>query len=102
MMAYQCDHCGTMMSARDERRYIVRMEVQAIEPLAELTEADLERDHLRDMAAYLEELEELPEELTASVRSRAMEYDLCPTCAEKFIADPFGKNTERTTTFSSN
>ena len=57
MLHYTCDLCGQHMSATDDRRYVVKMEVYAVHDPAELTEADLDDDHLDEVSQLLEDME---------------------------------------------
>jgi hypothetical protein len=67
----------------------------------ELTEADLDRDHVETMAELLEELEDAAPTAPAPT-CRKMEYDLCPGCYRKFVADPLGREQARKLHFSKN
>jgi hypothetical protein len=53
------------------------------------------------MAELLGTMESSPEILDEPVR-RSFEYDLCPTCHAKFVADPLGRERARKPQFSKN
>ncbi len=84
---------------------MVRMESYPAGAPAELTERDLDEDHLETMAEMLEELEareELDGPAAAAPDRRSGEYDLCPGCYRKFAADPLGRERTRKPLFSQN
>ena len=104
MRHFSCDLCGKDMTSGSDARFVVRMESFPASCPGELTEADLDQDHIDTMAEMLAELEESGVELpTESVADRqAKEYDLCPACYEKFLADPLGRDRSRKPHFSKN
>jgi hypothetical protein len=109
MRHFSCDLCGKSLTPGSDARYVVRVEgFAAVEP-AVLTEADLDTDSIDAMADLLEELgeteqivDETPatgDELPANARR---EYDLCPCCYRKLLADPLGLESRRKLQFSQN
>lgn len=104
MRHFSCDLCGKDMTSGSEARFVVRMESFPAARPGELTEADLDQDHIDTMAEMLAELEESGVELPteAAPDRQAKEYDLCPTCYEKFLADPLGRDRSRKPHFSKN
>jgi hypothetical protein len=108
MRHFSCDLCGKSLTPGSDARYVVRVEgFAAVEP-AVLTEADLDTDAIDAMADLLEELddaEQLDEapaagdDLPANARR---EYDLCPCCYRKLLADPLGLESRRKLQFSQN
>lgn len=106
MRHFSCDLCGKDLTPGDETRYVVRMESYPAGVPGELTEADLDEDHLEAMAEMLAELEaredfDGPPPAPAPQR-RSGEYDLCPSCYRKFAADPLGRERGRKPHFSKN
>ena len=101
MRHFSCDLCGKDLTAGADARYVVRMEVFPAADPGQLTAADLDQDHVEAMAAFLEEIEAGG---PAAVDSgeRSMEYDLCPGCHRKFVADPLGREAGRKHRFSKN
>jgi hypothetical protein len=92
MRHYSCDLCGKDLTAGADARYVVHVRVAPAPDVGELTEADLDGDHVAAMAAFLEELEEGGEaEAGPATATATMEYDLCPGCRRKFVADPLGR-----------
>lgn len=103
MLHYTCDSCGTDLTPGDAPRYVVKVEAFAAADPAALTEADLDADHVEEMAELLSELEEgggsAPE---AAPARKEMRFDLCPGCYRKFLADPLGRDSAPKFDFSEN
>ncbi len=107
MRHFTCDLCGRDLSAASAERFVVKLEVIPAHAPAELTEADLDTDPVSAMADLLAELEDLGEfhAVPATTASHKAEYDLCPACRPKFVADPFnrdGRDGRRKLRFSKN
>ena len=107
MRHFSCDLCGKDLSAGADARYVVRVQVFPAADPGELTAADLDQDHVEAMAALLEELEASEgrggaAEAPATPAGASTEYDLCPACQRKFVADPLGRETTRKLRFSKN
>ncbi len=90
MRHYSCDLCGKDLTVGADARYVVHVRVAPAPDAGELTEADLDADHVAAMAAFLEELEERGE-AAVEPATATMEFDLCPGCRRKFVADPLGR-----------
>ena len=103
MRHFSCDLCGKDLTSGAETRYVVRVEVFPAAPVGELTEADLDQDHVAAMAELLEEIEEAGADAApAAPVCRTVEYDLCPSCHRRFAADPLGRGRSRKPRFSPN
>lgn len=92
MMHFSCDFCGKDMTPDGTERYVLKMEAFAATDPAELTDDDLETDHVEEMARMLCEMEEAdaePQPLPPT--SKKMRFDLCPGCYRKFVNDPLGR-----------
>lgn len=101
MLHFSCDLCGKDMTPAGCPRYVVKLEAFAATDPAELTDDDLGEDHVEEMARMLTELEEgdgppLPP------AAKKMQYDLCPACYRKFVADPLGRESANKFDFSEN
>src|SRR5262245_57019933 len=98
MLHFSCDLCGQPL---DDRRYVVRLEVFPAFDAVELTEADLDVDHLQEVAQEIHEMEvhgvELDDDETKSFR-----YDLCPGCHARYVRDPLSRDAIRRLNFSEN
>jgi hypothetical protein len=98
MLHFSCDLCGLPL---DDRRYVVRLEIfPAFDP-ENLTEADLEVDHLQEVAEELNEMELTGAELE-DCSTKEFRFDLCPRCHAKYQKDPLGREVIRRLNFSEN
>jgi hypothetical protein len=101
MLHITCDNCGKELK-NGEDRYVVKIEVFAAHDPAELTEADLEADHLEAVSELLRELEDAGEPASIDPPSRHLRYDLCPDCRERYLRDPLSKEAAQKFHFSEN
>ena len=90
MLHFSCDLCGKDMTPTGVQRYVVKLEAFAANDPAELTDDDLGDDHVEEMARMLTELED-GDEPDLPPPAKKMQYDLCPGCYRKFVADPLGR-----------
>ena len=102
MLRYTCDICGKELRPGEQQHFVLKIEAFAAHDPAELTEEDLEDDHLEAVGAMLRELEESHGELDLPEPTRHFRYDLCTDCHERFIRDPLGKESMQKVTFSEN
>src|SRR5439155_18320968 len=58
MLHITCDHCGKELRLGEDQRYVVKIEAYAAHDPAEITEADLDEDHMEALSQTLRELEE--------------------------------------------
>jgi len=103
MLHVTCDICGKEVLTENDQHYVVNMEVFAHEDPSELTEADLEKDHLEAVSEMLREMEE--NELDAEEippTQKKFHFDLCMECHKKFVRDPLGRETAHKFDFSEN
>ncbi len=93
MHHFSCDVCGKDMTPKAAGRYVVKMEAFAATDPAELTDADLDADHVEAMAQMLDELEDAdPADAPPLPAARqSLRFDLCPACYRKFVNDPLGR-----------
>jgi hypothetical protein len=81
----------------------VKIEVFAAQDPTEITEADLDEDHMEAISHLLREMEENPTEADDLVRPHQhFRFDLCPECRTKFVSDPLGKEAAQKFDFSEN
>ena len=104
MMHFSCDFCGKDMTPGGVTRYVVKMEAFAATDPAELTDTDLDTDHVEEMAQLLSEMEEAGAEDGPELppARKAMRFDLCSGCYRKFLADPLGRENAAKFDFSEN
>ena len=98
MLHFSCDLCGRQL---DDRRYVVRLEVFPAIEAEEITEADLDADHLKEVAEEIAEMELSGVDLDGD-ESKSFRFDLCPTCHGKYVTDPLGREAIRRLNFSKN
>jgi hypothetical protein len=101
MLRITCDSCGKELRAGEDR-YVVKIEVFAAHDPAELTEADLDEDHMEAVSQLIQQMEdeEVPQALEPA--SRHLRYDLCPECRKRYLRDPLSKETAQKFDFSEN
>jgi hypothetical protein len=103
MLHFSCDICGKDLSPEGAARYVVKMEAFAATDPAQLTDDDLDTDHVEEMAQLLNEIEDgeadEPEVLPAC---KKMRFDLCPMCYRKFVKDPLAREASARLNFSEN
>jgi hypothetical protein len=92
MLHFTCDHCGKELR-QGEDHYVVKIEVFAAHDPAEITEDDLEEDHMEAVSQLLQELED--EALQVEPEKKHFRYDLCDGCRKKYTRDPLGKEAQK-------
>jgi hypothetical protein len=90
MLHITCDLCGKELRAGQDH-YVVKIEVFASHDPAQLTEADLEEDHMEAVSQLLREMDD--QEATDAVEPARhnLRYDLCPECRQRYLRDPLNK-----------
>src|SRR5947207_15811155 len=79
MLRVTCDGCGKELRPGEDH-HVVKIEVFAKHDPTELTEADLDRDHMEAVSELLREIEETEEAIDLEPPSRHLRYDLCGDC----------------------
>jgi hypothetical protein len=103
MVNITCDICGKQLSSGEDHRYVVKIEVFAAHDPAEITEADLEENHMEAVSQLLHETDGgFPDPDLSAPAYRNFRYDLCPECQKKFVRDPLSKEGEQKFDFSEN
>lgn len=101
MIHYTCDCCKRTINSSDELRYIVRLEVYAaLDPIED--EADDDRDHLQEIQAVLERLDDPDEAAVSHEVYHQQRFDLCSECRQRFVKDPLPQHTQSHLDFSQN
>jgi hypothetical protein len=104
MLHVTCDLCGKQLRPGEDHHYIVKVEVLAVTDPAQLTEEDLDDDHMEaigQMLCELEEKDEVATDVTPPARQQ-LRYDLCSACRQRFLRDPLGKEAAQKFDFSEN
>ncbi len=102
MVHFTCDLCGKDLTATGEPRYVVKIEASAGFDPNEITDADLDADHMELVSELLQRDENLSSEELATPVRKDFRFDLCPACHRRFLKDPLGKNSLHTFDFSKN
>ena len=100
MIHYTCDLCAKDLG--DEARYVVKVEAFAAHDPAELTEADLEDDHMEAVSQIIQQMEENDEPAELTPTTKQFRYDLCGDCYQRFLRDPLGRDQSHKVIFSKN
>jgi hypothetical protein len=103
MVHVTCDLCGKELRPGEEQRYVVKIEVFASHDPNQLTEEDLDDDHMEEISQLLAEeacgLADPSEDAGGSVHRR---YDLCPACRKRYLKDPLSREATLNLSFSEN
>lgn len=100
MVHFSCDQCGKELRPGEDDRFVIKIEaVPALDP-SELTEADLDEDHMEAVSELLCDLEDDPSILDEPRKS--FRYDLCEDCYHRYVQDPLGKENTHKLYFSKN
>lgn len=103
MFQVTCDLCGKLLRPGDDLHYVVKIEVFTAQDPAEITEADLEEDHMEAVSQLLRDMEDQQVDPADLARpTQHFRYDLCPECRKKFARDPLGKEAAQNLNFSEN
>jgi hypothetical protein len=102
MRHFTCDLCGKEIRPGDAQRYVVRVEVYPARDPGELTEEDLDEDHLEAIGQQLRDMEEGIEAPDLESPRKKFRYDLCPGCQKKYVRDPLAKDIAQKFDFSEN
>ena len=102
MLHVTCDLCGKELRPGDDHHYVVKIEAYAAQDPAEITEADLDEDHMEAVSQLLQEMEDHPGEVDLPPAHKSFRYDLCSDCHKKFVRDPLGKEIGQKFDFSKN
>src|ERR1041384_5838158 len=102
MIHVTCDLCGKELRPGEDQRYVVKIEAFAAHDPHELTEADLDLDHMEAVSQLLSELEETGESLELVEPAKNFRYDLCQGCHKKFVKNPLARESAQKFDFSEN
>jgi len=102
MLHISCDLCGKELYPGDDHRYVVKIEVFAAHDPTEITEADLDDDHMEAVSDLIRDMEDNLAEPELTPAYQKFRYDLCPTCQKKYARDPLAKETAQKFDFSEN
>lgn len=103
MLHVTCDLCGKEVLPGEDHHYVVKIEVFPARDPAEITEADLDTDHMEAVSQLLREMEDEAgdcDDLPPLYKN--FRYDLCTDCHKKFVRDPLSKEVAQKFDFSEN
>jgi hypothetical protein len=83
-----CDMCGKELLTDEDTRYVVKIQVYAAYDPMELTADDVARDRSNELAELLRQLESMNADELEDQVARCFEFDLCPACQKKYLAEP--------------
>lgn len=102
MVHFTCDLCGKDLTATGERRYVVKISAYAGFDPNELTEADLDEDHMEAVSKLLQDDESMSSTALEPDGFKGFRFDLCPGCHRRFLKDPLSRDVFRALNFSEN
>ncbi len=102
MLHITCDLCGKELLPGDDQRFVVKIEAFAAHDPAEITEADLDEDHMEAVSQLIRDMEDSCADPDLTPTRQKFRYDLCPICHKKFARDPLGKDAAQKFDFSEN
>ena len=102
MVHFTCDLCGKDLTASGDSRYVVKIEAFAGFDPNEITEEDLDEDHMEAVSQLLQSDETPSADELAQPVHKGFRFDLCPSCHERYLRDPLGKEFNRSFDFSNN
>jgi hypothetical protein len=92
MLHITCDLCGKELRPGEDHRYVVKIEVFAAHDPNEITEADLDDDHMEAVSELLQEMEDsLADPDSLEPPHQHFRFDLCPECRKKFVQNPLSR-----------
>jgi hypothetical protein len=101
MLHITCDLCGKELDTGADH-YVVKIEVFAAHDPGEITEADLEEDHMEAVSQMLRDAEDRGGPDRIEPTSQQFRYDMCPECRKRFVRDPLAKETAQKFDFGEN
>ena len=100
MLHFSCDLCGIPL---DDQRFVIQLEAYPAFDPDQLEAADLDTDHLQQVAHELEANGPSDGLMHPDAcETKKLRFDMCPRCYHKFLRDPLGRDTARRMSFSKN
>ncbi len=101
MVHFTCDLCGKDLTASGDPRYVVKIAAYAGFDPTQISDEDLDDDHMESISEVLQREECAHGDLDAP-EFKGFRYDLCPACHSRFIKDPLNRALLRSLNFSEN
>ena len=102
MLHFSCDLCGKELLVEEDLRYVAKIEVYAAYDPLEITEEDLEEDHMEQISELIKSMEHMDQQELEDQVYKSFRFDLCPECHKKFLKDPLGREPNHSVSFSKN
>ena len=102
MLHFSCDLCGKELLVEEDLRYVAKIEVYAAYDPLEITEEDLEEDHMEEISELIKQMDSMDDQEIEDQVYKSFRFDLCPECHKKFLKDPLGREASRSIDFSKN
>ena len=102
MLQVICDFCGKEVRPEEDNHYVIKIETFPTQDPNEITEADLDEDHLQAVSEIITEMQGDPDNCPLPEATKFFRYDLCTCCHEKFLRDPLGRTQSLHLDFSNN
>lgn len=102
MVHFTCDLCGKDLSPSGEPRYVVKIATYAGFDPNQITDEDLDEDHMEAVAELLRRDEAPGQGEPNAPTYKGFRFDLCSECHARFLKDPLGKELLRSFDFSKN
>ena len=102
MLHVTCDLCGKQIRHGNDQHFILKLEVFAAQDPCELTESDLDSDHMEEICELLNQAIDLHEAEEILPTTQQRRYDLCRDCREKYLRDPLHREIAQKLDFSEN
>lgn len=102
MVHFTCDLCGKDLTASGDPRFVVKISAYAGFDPNQITEDDLDDDHMEAISELLRHDHEMHGPEQESPNFKGFRFDLCPACHGRFLKDPLGRELLRSLDFSPN
>jgi hypothetical protein len=90
MLRITCDLCGKELRVGEDH-FVIKIEVFAKHDPSQLTEEDLEEDHMEAISQLLQEMDEQEADECVEPVRHHLRYDSCPECRTRFLRNPLNK-----------
>ncbi len=89
LIRYECDKCGSAMTANDAQRFIVRIEVYAAANHVDLSDGR-KADREGELDAVLRQLADADPDEVEDQTYRGFRFDVCDACRRQLLSRPLG------------
>ncbi|TWT55322.1 hypothetical protein KOR42_29500 [Thalassoglobus neptunius] len=99
MIHYSCDLCGKSLG---KERYEANIEITPVHDPDELTEDDLDTDHLQQIGEEISQMGSTKDFELEETGPKRMKFDFCTACAHRFAKTPLHPKMSRAVRYSEN